>query len=92
MDTYGNITKQTFYNTASTIVLNTEYSAAYGYSFPTKQSIQKTDLDGVATTVNIQQSYELSTGRILSYTDGKGNQNQYQYDALGRIIVVTNSR
>ncbi|MFD1460350.1 RHS repeat-associated core domain-containing protein [Paenibacillus farraposensis] len=89
IDAYGNTTVQTIANGNKSVTTTTEYSSSYDHAFPTKQSVEVTNIDGEKSTVTIQSDYDKSTGLITSSLDGKGQKTGYQYDALDRVKAVT---
>ncbi|AET59808.1 Rhs family protein [Paenibacillus terrae HPL-003] len=89
IDAYGNTTAQTISNGNKSVTTTTEYSSSYDHAFPTKQSVEITNIDGEKSTVSIQSDYDKSTGLITSSLDGKGQKTGYQYDALDRVKAVT---
>ncbi|APB71989.1 RHS repeat protein [Paenibacillus polymyxa] len=89
IDAYGNTAVQTIANGNKSVTTTTEYSSGYDHAFPTKQSVEVTNIDGEKSTVTIQSEYDKSTGLITSSLDGKGQKTGYQYDALDRVKAVT---
>nr|WP_252508778.1 RHS repeat domain-containing protein [Paenibacillus peoriae] len=89
IDAYGNTTVQTIANGNKSVTTTTEYSSGYDHAFPTKQSVEVTNIDGEKSTVTIQSEYDKPTGLITSSLDGKGQKTEYQYDTLDRVKAVT---
>ncbi|NDI33804.1 RHS repeat-associated core domain-containing protein [Chengkuizengella sediminis] len=96
-DPYGNIRTVTVQNTDSTTESAIEYSSVYQSAFPTMQNVQVTDVDGVNSTITTTAEYDILTGRLTSWKDGRqntvgdpneGKETGYQYDHLGRIEKV----
>ncbi|WP_204343380.1 polymorphic toxin-type HINT domain-containing protein [Paenibacillus elgii] len=88
-DNYGNATKITLKDDNRNTVINKEYSSDYNYAFVTKQWSQVTDVDGNSSGVFQWQKYDKSTGNVTEYTGGNEYPIRYQYDKLGRLVLVT---
>ena len=88
-DNYGNATKITLKDDHRNTVINKEYGSDYNYAFVTKQWSQVTDADGNSSAVFQWQKYDKSTGNITEYTSGREYPIRYQYDKLGRLVLVT---
>ncbi|WP_179281586.1 RHS repeat domain-containing protein [Paenibacillus sp. VTT E-133280] len=88
-DIYGNPTVQKISNNGKTITTTTEYGAKGIYAFPTLQSVNVTNYKGeINQTLNATE-YDITTGLITAFTDGKNLRTEYKYDNLGRILTVT---
>ncbi|MFC4305341.1 RHS repeat-associated core domain-containing protein, partial [Cohnella boryungensis] len=88
-DSYGNPITVTLKDDARDIVVSNEYDfTLYKAGYPTRQSIQVTGSDNQNTLVSQQFQYKLATGEMTSYTDGKGQVTQYEFDKLGRVTKV----
>ncbi|AOY76011.1 RHS repeat domain-containing protein [Clostridium formicaceticum] len=90
-DQYGNIKEiKTSNNDGSMIIENYEYSSQYGNAYLTKYSINVTDYAGNKQVIEEKYTYDFSTGRKLSTTDGRNNITRNRYDAVGRLIEFVN--
>ncbi|MGF7036581.1 RHS repeat-associated protein [Paenibacillus mucilaginosus] len=90
IDDYGNARKTSIKDTNRTVVVDTEYGEGYQYAFPTKQSINVTDIDGAVSAVVKDYAYDKGTGKLTQYTDGRRSVTKYEYDKLGRVTKKTN--
>lgn len=94
--TNGNATSITFCdtticNTSSDIVKAIEYSSTYGAAFPTKTTLNAHDVDGNATAVMKQYTFDISSGKLLTATDAMNYVTTYQYDSIGRVTNATHN-
>ncbi|MCD1258816.1 Hint domain-containing protein [Paenibacillus athensensis] len=89
-DSFGNAVQITIKddNNRNTVI-NRSYGTVYINGFLTSQSTSVTDVNGQASTVTENMQYNLLTGAMTSYSDGKGNATSYQYDVLGRLKKAT---
>lgn len=89
-DGYGNPTKVTVKDDSRNIVIDQEYeNVNHRSAFITKRTVKVSDPDGVASNVSEQMQYDIPTGLLLNYTDGKGFVTSYKYDKLGRVNKAT---
>lgn len=89
-DAYGNPIAITIRDDNRTIAVNAGYGSAYGYGFPTSQSITVTDANGQPSTVTQSFAYNSQTGQMTQFTDGRGYSTDYTYDKLGRMLSLKN--
>lgn len=88
-DTYGNILKKDVYNTGNKLIsTNFVYPAENKYAYPSQQTVQVTDADGIGSTVIEKYEFDLSTAALRKYTDGAGNATGFEYDVLGRVTAA----
>jgi RHS repeat-associated protein len=87
-DSYGNAREINIYDNNRTIRVQLAYTSATNFAFPSTQTLSVTNVDGTADTFSRQYSYDIRTGDLTQYTDGKGYITSYQYDNLGRIKKV----
>ncbi|ARU60496.1 hypothetical protein CBW65_04965 [Tumebacillus avium] len=90
-DSYGNVISSRDKGTTGDLVQQVEYSSQYQYAFPTKLTVQTTDIDGAVQTSSQSFEYSLPLGAMTKWTDGKGNSTAYEYDKLGRTVKQTNA-
>lgn len=92
-DAYGNVTQlKILRNVGEYTTVDIEYNPAAPFfaAFPTKTLVTVKDIANVPSTIVKEYSYNTSNGSLLTYKDGNNKITQYQYDALGRAIRVTN--
>lgn len=92
-DAYGNVTQlKVLRNAAEYTTVDIEYNPAAPYfaAFPTKTLVTVIDIENVPSTIIEEYTYNPNNGALLTYKDGNLQTTQYQYDALGRAIRVTN--
>jgi len=90
-DAYGNVTATRMKDGNREIVSRTEYSSVYQSAFPTKVTQDVADVDGAISTITVQGEYDLTTGQLTKYIDGKLYATSYQYDKLGRVLKATHT-
>ncbi|MEF2248032.1 hypothetical protein [Paenibacillus sp. IITD108] len=88
-DIHGNVTTRTVMNGDKSSVTTIEYGADSHYAFPTKQSVNVTNVDGTTSVVSTTAIFNPLTGLMSSSVDGNNNETTYVYDDLGRIEQVT---
>ncbi|RJG26623.1 RHS repeat protein [Paenibacillus thiaminolyticus] len=70
-------------------VIKQEYSSRYSAVYPTKQTVEVRDVDGNTIPFAVEAEYDVFTGDITKYVDGKGQATVYTYDMLGRVLTET---
>ncbi|TVX92191.1 RHS repeat-associated core domain-containing protein [Paenibacillus agilis] len=89
-DGFGNVTKVTAHNDkGKPTEFRYHYGSEYQSAFMTQQEVDVTNADGQVSTIVEKAKYDPTTGRLLSYTDGKQQTTSYAYDPLGRMTLVT---
>lgn len=85
-DSYGNaqqIITKTGDKDSTTLL---EYGAASGYAYPTKQTVNVTNvIDNKVETIAQQYDFDKTTGTLLHYWDDKRLETSYEYDILNRV-------
>lgn len=88
-DAYGNPQTLRILDTGRDVIVQLQYSAMFFNAFPTKQTIQITNVDNSTSTITRDYQYFTDTGLLKQYTDGNLKSTSYQYDKLGRIKLTT---
>jgi RHS repeat-associated protein len=66
-----------------------EYSAAYGYAYPTLTTSADPDGAGPLTSLTTETEYNANTGLMTSLKDANGKTTSYTYDAINRPATIT---
>ncbi len=87
-DRVGNLVKNSVkMNSDQWAVTTYSYGQEYGYAYPSsKTSVGVINADGASEDITEKYTYDLSTGNLLSKTDGNGNTTTYTYDNLNRVL------
>ncbi len=86
-DSIGNPIHITIKGTQKDTSIQQEFSPTYKSMFPSSQTVNITDADGVAQQNTTRMTYDPLTGYELSFSDGNFNTTTYQYDRLGRVTA-----
>nr|HMS42939.1 hypothetical protein [Pyrinomonadaceae bacterium] len=91
-DQYGNVRKVWDASGDTTKFVETEYSSAYGFAYPTKVITPAPDLNdttGASATSKVEMTYDLTTGLTLKVKDDFNQEIQTEYnDSLLRPTRV----
>lgn len=87
-DTFGNPRLITTTNHTHTFNQTVTYDTTKP-AYPSAISYQVTNANGTKRSVTLKYDYNKALGKIAKYTDGLGYVSNYSYDALGRLILVT---
>ncbi|WP_270170225.1 RHS repeat-associated core domain-containing protein [Paenibacillus sp. SYP-B4298] len=90
IDAYGNVRRTVIKDNGRDIVYEAEYGTPFLSAYPTKQTVQTKNANGVTQSIVNIMDYYPRTGMIKSYTNGNGRTTQFQYDKLDRLTRVTN--
>ena len=85
LDNHGNVNQVTIHDDNRNTIITYEYGPQYAHGYPTKQMINVTDVNGLASTITQQMEYNPLTGQLTKLTDGKGYATSLVYDKLGRV-------
>ncbi|GAK40663.1 RHS repeat-associated core domain-containing protein [Paenibacillus urinalis] len=93
-DSYGNVTKVKTKLDAEDLTKESvqafEYDPKYKNAFITSQQTSGIDSAGKPFTLKIGAEYDLATGNMLKYIDGKNLVTSYEFDKLDRLLKITN--
>ncbi|WP_020618893.1 RHS repeat protein [Paenibacillus daejeonensis] len=99
-DAYGNVTQMTRQLEGTRTQRTTiDYDGTTKHAYPTSIK-QYLDEDGNERTIEQRYTYDLATGRVLTYHDGNAvkqgtpelSSQSYMYDAVGRLTQVTHPK
>lgn len=88
IDIYGNVLREETVQGGRKYIQDNVYSSAGLSTYLTGTKSYVKDLAGAEHTIENSATYDPSTGNMISFTDGKGNQTSYSYDKLNRLLTV----
>jgi len=84
------LSEKTTMRDGSEVSINYEYGPDYNAGYLTRIYQSVKNVDGTTQTLEQKYTYDFNTGDTLTYTDGRQNTTEYQYDGLHRLRYVIN--